>query len=89
MTLTPLQEIKRRAAIHAAALVLAEARAHRDSLSPREAAEEAWFPGHELGTVDAIEAGIIRQRAEAEEQWANGTHPFQLRRQQQALPDAA
>ncbi|NUP24147.1 MAG: hypothetical protein HOZ81_50445 [Streptomyces sp.] len=56
----------RQDAIRAAALVLVEARAERDALSPRQAAEAAWYPGHRLGTVDAIEALIITQRAEAE-----------------------
>ncbi|MCX5209705.1 hypothetical protein OG689_10465 [Kitasatospora sp. NBC_00240] len=55
----------RREAIRAAALVLVEACAERDALSPREAAEAAWYPGHRLVTVDAIEALIIRQREEA------------------------
>lgn len=57
----------RQDAIRAAALVFAEARAERDALSPREAAEAAWYPGHRLQTVDAIEALIIAQRAEAEQ----------------------
>lgn len=55
----------REEAIHGAAAVLVEARALRDSMSPREAAEAAWYPGHRLVTVDAIEALIIRQRAQA------------------------
>jgi hypothetical protein len=53
-------------AIRAAARILVEARIARDSLSPREAAKAAWYPGHRLGTVDAIEALILSQRAEAE-----------------------
>jgi hypothetical protein len=52
-------------AIRAAAYVLVEARIARDSLSPRAAAEAAWYPGHPLESVDAIEALIIEQRAEA------------------------
>jgi hypothetical protein len=68
----------REEAIRGAALVLIEARAERDALSPRAAAEAAWYPGHELQTVDAIEALIIEQRREAEEAWAAGTHPWQL-----------
>jgi hypothetical protein len=36
----------------------------REALPPREAAEGAWYPGHPLGTVDAIEAEIIQRRAE-------------------------
>jgi hypothetical protein len=51
-------------AIREAGLVLAEARANRDALSPRAAAEKAWYQGHPL-TVDQIEALIIGQRADA------------------------
>lgn len=51
-------------AIRDAGLVLAEIRANRDALSPRAAAEKAWYRGHPL-TVDEIEALIIRQREEA------------------------
>lgn len=52
-------------AIRAAAYVLVEARIARDSLSPRAAAEAAYYPGHRLGSVEAIEALIVSQRAEA------------------------
>jgi len=76
----------RQEAIRRAALVLLEARAERDALGPRAAAKAAWYPGHRL-TVDEIEQIIIRQRSEAEEAWAAGTHPYQLRQQQ--LPHAA
>lgn len=55
----------RQEAIRAAVAVFLEARAIRDAKSPREAAEAAWYPGHRLVTVDAIEALIIRQREEA------------------------
>lgn len=41
------------------------ARAERDARTPREAAEAAWWPGHQLRTVEAIEELIIRQRAES------------------------
>ncbi|MFE2407014.1 hypothetical protein ACFXDE_01585 [Kitasatospora sp. NPDC059408] len=75
--MTPEQDEVRRQAIRAAGLVLAQARAERDALTPREAAEAAFYPGHRLGSIDAIEALIIRQRAEADEQWRNGTHPYQ------------
>jgi hypothetical protein len=47
-----------------AGLVFAQARAERDALVPRAAAEAAWHCGHRL-SVDAIEALIIAQRAEA------------------------
>lgn len=76
----------RKEAIRGAALVLAQACAERDALSPRAAAEAAWYPGHRLGTVGAIEELIVRQRREAEAFWAAGTHPLQLRQQ---LPHAA
>jgi hypothetical protein len=56
----------RREAIRSAATVFAHAAFERDALSPRAAAEAAWYPGHRLQTVDAIEALIITQRAEAE-----------------------
>jgi hypothetical protein len=55
----------REAAFEAAGRGLAVARAGRDALSPRAAAEAAWHPGHRLVTVEAIEALIIRQREEA------------------------
>lgn len=76
----------RKEAIRRAALVLLEIRAERDALSPRAAAKAAWYPGHRLGTVEAIEELIIRQRREAEEAWAAGTHPYQIHQQ---LPHAA
>lgn len=71
----------REEAARAAGRVLAQARAERDALTPREAAEAAWYPGHRLGTVEAIEELIIRQRAEAGNQWRLGIHPDQLREQ--------
>lgn len=77
----------RQEAIRGAALILMEARAERDALSPRAAAEAAWYPGHELQTVEAIEALIVKQRRQAEALWAAGQHPYQLRQQQ--LPHAA
>lgn len=36
----------------------------RESLPARQAAEGAWYPGHPLGTVEAIEAAIVQRRAE-------------------------
>lgn len=50
-------------AIRAAAAALLDAVAERASRTPREAAEAAWYPGHRLGSVEAIEAEIIRRRA--------------------------
>lgn len=36
--------------------------ARRASMTPREAAEAAFYPGHPLGSVEAVEAEIIRRR---------------------------
>jgi hypothetical protein len=49
-------------AIRGAADALVNAVAERASRTPREAAEAAFYPGHPLGSVDAIEAEIIRRR---------------------------
>jgi hypothetical protein len=57
----------RATAIRGAGICLAEARAARDALTPRAAAEAAYYPGHRLGSIDAIEALIIRQRDQAVE----------------------
>lgn len=53
----------REIAVRAAADALADAVAERASRTPREAAEAAWYPGHRLGSVEAIEAEIVRRRA--------------------------
>ncbi|MGW6912493.1 hypothetical protein ACWGB8_01525 [Kitasatospora sp. NPDC054939] len=53
----------RAAAIADAGRILAQARRERDALTPRAAAEAAWYPGHRLQSVDAIEELIVRQRA--------------------------
>ncbi|MDN3356029.1 hypothetical protein [Actinomadura sp. DC4] len=50
-------------AIADAAQVLADARAHRDSLTPEQAAAEAYVPGGM--PVEEIAALIRRHRAEA------------------------
>jgi hypothetical protein len=50
-------------AIRAAAEALAEAVAERASRTPHEAALAAYYPGHRLGSVEAIEVEIIRRRA--------------------------
>lgn len=56
-------------AIRAAADALVDAVAERASRTPREAAEAAYYPGHRLGSVEAIEAEIVRRRrAETGEQ---------------------
>ncbi|MFF7130049.1 hypothetical protein [Streptomyces sp. NPDC008240] len=49
-------------AIAAAAEALVDAVAERAARTPREAAEAAFYPGHPLGSVEAIEAEIIRRR---------------------------
>ncbi|MEV8032224.1 hypothetical protein [Streptomyces sp. NPDC086182] len=49
-------------AIRGAADALVDAVAERASRTPREAAEAAFYPGHPLGSVEAIEAEIIRRR---------------------------
>jgi hypothetical protein len=48
--------------IAAAAALLMKGAARRAAMTPREAAEAAYYPGHPLGTVEAIEAEIIRRR---------------------------
>lgn len=56
-------------AIRAAADALVDAVAERAARTPREAAEAAYYPGHRLGSVEAIEAEIVRRRrAETGEQ---------------------
>jgi hypothetical protein len=50
-------------AIRAAAEALVDAVAERASRTLQEAAVAAWYPGHPLGSVEAIDAEIIRQRA--------------------------
>ncbi|MGW1506895.1 hypothetical protein ACWCQW_52365 [Streptomyces mirabilis] len=50
-------------ALRAAAQALIDAVAERASRTPCEAAEAAYYPGHPLGSVKAIEAEIIRRRA--------------------------
>lgn len=44
---------------------LAVARVERDARSSRAAAEAAWYRGHPLGSVEAIEALIVSQREQA------------------------
>lgn len=55
--------VTRDMAVRAAAAALVQAVAERASRTPREAAEAAYYPGHPLGSVEAIEAEIIRRRA--------------------------
>ncbi|GAQ52124.1 hypothetical protein [Streptomyces acidiscabies] len=52
-------------AIAAAASALVDAVTERASRTPAEAAKAAWYPGHPLGSVEAIEAEIRRRREEA------------------------
>lgn len=56
--------VTREQAIDNAVRILIAGVALQASRSPREAAEAAWYPGHELGTVEAIEAEIVLMRAE-------------------------
>ncbi|MFD0358414.1 hypothetical protein ACFVHW_32480 [Streptomyces sp. NPDC127110] len=58
--------IPRNSAIHTAAQILISAVAERATRSPRQAAEAAFYPGHPLGSVNAIEAEITRRRAQAQ-----------------------
>lgn len=53
----------RAVAVRAAADALVDAVAERAARTPREAAEAAYYPGHRLGSVEAIEAEIVRRRA--------------------------
>lgn len=62
-TTTPTVAVTRDVAVRAAAAALVQAVAERASRTPREAAEAAYYPGHPLGSVEAIEAAIIRRRA--------------------------
>ncbi|MGW2742326.1 hypothetical protein [Streptomyces sp. NPDC001450] len=69
MTAAETPSLVRARAIQAAAVALVDAVAERAARTPREAAEAAYYPGHRLGSVEAIEAEIIRRRdAEATEQ---------------------
>ncbi|WP_405674801.1 hypothetical protein OG292_02985 [Streptomyces sp. NBC_01511] len=52
----------RERAVQAAAAALFNAVAERASRTPHEAATAAYYPGHPLGSVDAIEAAIIQRR---------------------------
>lgn len=60
MTETP--SLIRSRAVHAAAEALVAAVTERAARTPREAAEAAYYPGHPLGSVEAIEAAIIARR---------------------------
>ncbi|WP_405911327.1 hypothetical protein OG529_04135 [Streptomyces longwoodensis] len=71
MSATDPLSLVRAKAIRAAAEALVDAVAERASRTPREAAEAAFYPGHPLGSVEAIEAEIIRRRSvETGEQFA-------------------
>jgi hypothetical protein len=56
------EQITRLRALQTAANALVDAVAERASQTPRQAAEAAYYPGHPLGSVDAIEAEIVRRR---------------------------
>ncbi|MCX5562768.1 hypothetical protein [Streptomyces sp. NBC_00038] len=69
MSTAETPSLVRTRAVQAAAAALVDAVAERAARTPREAAEAAYYPGHRLGSVEAIEAEIIRRRdAEAAEQ---------------------
>lgn len=54
--------IPRPTAIHAAARALISAVTERATQTPAQAAAAAFYPGHPLGSVEAIEAEITRRR---------------------------
>lgn len=57
------------------AAALLRAVEQRDSLPARQAAEGAWYPGHPLGSVEAIEAAIVQRRAEDDAYFAGLAAP--------------
>jgi hypothetical protein len=52
----------RATAVQAAARALVAAVAERAAQSPHDAAAAAYYPGHPLGSIAAIEAEIVRRR---------------------------
>lgn len=56
--------ITRDQAVRDCAALLIRGVAQQAARTPREAAELAFYPGHPLGSVDAIEADMIRRRTE-------------------------
>ncbi|MFC8873180.1 hypothetical protein [Streptomyces ardesiacus] len=69
MSAADTASLDRARAVRAAADALVDAVAERAARTPREAAEAAFYPGHRLGSVEAIEAEIVRRRrAETGEQ---------------------
>lgn len=71
--------ITRDEAIQRAAGRLLAGVALQASRTPRAAAEAAWYPGHELGTVEAIEAAIIQRRTEDAQLIARQGHRLHAR----------
>ncbi|MDV6290276.1 hypothetical protein R2F25_30155 [Streptomyces sp. UP1A-1] len=63
MSAADTTSLDRARAVRAAAEALVDAVAERAARTPREAAEAAYYPGHPLGSVAAIEAEIVRRRA--------------------------
>lgn len=55
--------IPREQAIANAARILVQAVRMQAAMTPREQAEGAWYPGHPLGTVEAVEQAVIERRA--------------------------
>lgn len=54
----------REQALDAAADALVAAVRARAAMTSRQAAEAAYYPGHPLGSVDAIEAVIVARRSQ-------------------------
>lgn len=54
--------ISREQALDNAAAIIADAVTQQAAMTPRQQAEGAWYRGHPLGTVDAIEQAVIARR---------------------------
>ncbi|MFF7171139.1 hypothetical protein [Streptomyces pseudovenezuelae] len=74
MSAADTPSLQRSRAVQAAAAALVDAVAERAARTPREAAEAAYYPGHPLGSVEAIEAEIIRRRRQ--ESASTGDQPL-------------
>ncbi|MEZ0090064.1 hypothetical protein [Streptacidiphilus sp. EB129] len=54
--------VPRSQAIQRAAQILAETVRQQAEMTPRQQAEAAWYPGHPLGSIEAIEQAVIERR---------------------------
>lgn len=54
--------ITREQALDNAAAILIDTVRQQAAMTPRQQAEGAWYPGHPLGSVDAIERSVIERR---------------------------